>query len=126
IVGGTCVPGVVSSAAILTVNTAPAIAAQPSNSTICSGSSTTFTMSATGTSLSYQWQVNDGSGWSSLANTGIYSGATSDTLVLTGTTTAVNNYQYRCRVGGACTPLVTSSVATITVNTAPAITLQPV
>ncbi len=125
IVGGTCVPGVVSSAATLTVNTAPVVITQPSNSTICSGSSTSFIISATGSSLSYQWQVNDGSGWANLSNTGIYSGVTSDTLLLTGTTTAVNTYQYRCRVSGVCTPVATSSSATITVNTAPAITLQP-
>jgi len=125
IVGGTCVPGVVSSAATLTINTAPVVITQPSNSTICSGSSTSFIISATGSSLSYQWQVNDGSGWVNLFNTGIYSGATSDTLLLTGTTTAVNTYQYRCRVSGVCTPVATSSSATITVNTAPAISLQP-
>jgi len=126
IVGGTCVPGVVSTAATLTVNTAPVIVTQPSGNTICSGNTIAFIVSAAGTSLNYQWQVNDGSGWTNLANTSIYSGATSDTLLLTGTTTAVNTFQYRCQVSGICSPVVTSSAATITVNTAPAINQQPV
>ncbi len=125
IVGGTCVPGVNSNTATLTVNTLPTITNQPISSIICSGNNTSFKVSATGTSLAYQWQVNSGSGWSNVANTGIYSGATTDSLVLTAATTAESGYQYRCVVSGTCTPSVTSSVVALTVNSAPALTLQP-
>jgi len=125
IIGGSCVPGVTSSVATLVVNTAPAITLQPSNSTICAGSNTSFSIAATGTNIAYQWQVNDGSGWVNVTNTGIYTGATTNTLDLTAPTTAVNSYQYRCLVNGVCTPNQTSSTASLTVNVAPAITLQP-
>lgn len=125
VVGGTCVPGVTSNTATLTVNTLPAITGQPTSSVICSGSNTSFEVSATGTSLAYQWQVNTGSGWGNVTNTGIYSGATTDSLVLTAATTAANGYQYRCVVSGACTPSVTSSAVALTVNTAPSISTQP-
>ena len=126
IVSGTCSPSVTTIAATLTVNTAPNISAQTIGRTICSGNNTTFTVTATGTTLAYQWQVNNGGGWSNLSNTGIYSGATSNTLALTAATSAVNTYQYRCVVSGTCSPAFTSTAATLTINEAPAITLQPI
>jgi hypothetical protein len=125
VVGGLCVPGVISSAVTLVVNTAPAITLQPSNSIICSGSSTSFAITATGTNVTYQWEVNSGAGWNNVSNTGIYTGATTNTLDLTAPTTSVDGYQYRCLVNGICAPNLISSVATITINTAPAITSQP-
>ena len=125
VVGGVCVPGVNSNAVTLTINEAPSLSAQPTNSTICAGNNTYFSVVASGTSLSYQWQVNTGSGWSNIANTGIYSGATNDTLTLTAATIAMNGNQYRCVVSGVCTPDVTSNMAMITVNAAPAIATQP-
>jgi lysyl endopeptidase len=46
-----------SSAATLTVNTAPSITAQPQSQTRCVGQSVTFSVTATGTApLSYQWR----------------------------------------------------------------------
>jgi hypothetical protein len=48
----------------------------------------------TGGTPSYQWQVstNNGSTWSNL------SGETSPSLLITGVTTSINNYRYRCQV----------------------------
>jgi hypothetical protein len=125
IIGGSCVPGVTSAAATLAVNTAPAITSQPSNSIICSGSNTAFSITATGTNITYQWQVNSGAGWGNVTNTGIYTGTTTNTLDLTAPTTSVDGNQYRCLVNGVCPQNLTSSFATITVNVAPAITSQP-
>lgn len=125
-VSGVCSPNVISSTVSLTVNTAPVITQQPTNSTICEGSGTSFNVSATGTGLTYQWQVNAGSGWSNVANAGIYTGATTNTLSLSGATAAVHNYQYRCEVGGTCVPGVISNNVTLIINTAPVVTTQPV
>lgn len=125
VVTGTCWPWATSNAATLTVNTAPAITSGPFSSTICENSNTNFSVTATGTALTYQWQVNSGSGWSGITNGGIYSNATTRTLNLTAATTSVDNYQYRCVVSGACASAVTSSSATLTINTAPAVTMQP-
>jgi len=126
---GNCDPSTVTSnAATLTVNALPAVTAQPANSTICAGSNTSFTITATGTGITYQWQVstNGGSSFSNLANGAPYSGVTTNTLVITAATAGLNTYQYRCVVTGTCTPPATSNAGVLTVNAAPAVTGQPV
>src|SRR5262249_36872602 len=60
-----------------------------------------------------------------ISNGGVYSNATTATLTITGATAAMNGYQYRCSVGGPCPPAAISNSATLTVNTAPMITMQP-
>ena len=114
--------GVVNSnAATLTIKTAVAITTQPSNTAGCSAGSASFTVAASGSDLSYQWQVStNGTSWTDV------SGATSATLNLTALTAAMNGYQYQAIVSGAspCSP-VTSSAATLTVNTAVAVSVQP-
>src|SRR4029077_14776994 len=73
---------VTSSAATLTVNTAPVaptITTQPVNQTVTAGQTATFTVAATGTApLSYQWRKN---------GTAI-SGATSSTYTTPATTSS--------------------------------------
>ncbi|MFN4247234.1 MAG: beta strand repeat-containing protein, partial [Flavipsychrobacter sp.] len=114
-----------SAAATLTVNTPPAIGTSPSNSTICSSTNTSFSVVATGAGLGYQWQVDNGSGFSNISNGGVYSNATTATLNITGATNAMNGYQYRCVVTGTCTPAATSAGATLTVVAAPVVNTQP-
>jgi hypothetical protein len=46
----------------------------------------------------YQWQVNSGSGFVNISNNAIYSGATTDSLVLTAPPTFAYGYKYRCAV----------------------------
>lgn len=94
--------------------TAPAIASQPSASTICAGSNTTFTAVASN-ATGYQWQVDQGSGFSNISNVAPYSGATTATLSITGATAGLNGYLYRVIATGACTPASTSNNATLTV-----------
>lgn len=124
VVSGTCSPSVTSDAAEITVHDAQNITSQPVASVICDGENTTFTIAATGTALKYQWQVNDGSGFVNVTNTGIYGGAKSATLTLTGATTAENGYIYRCKVSNACGNLNSNDVI-LTVNGRPVITGQP-
>ena len=96
----------------------PAITTQPANQAVCVGSTATFTaVAATGT---YQWQLstNGGGTWANI------SGATSASYTTAAATTAMNSYQYRVVVTGQCGS-TTSNAATLTVNTAPAITTQP-
>ncbi len=47
-----------SSAVTLTVTRAPAITAQPAAVTACEGTTASFTVTATGAGLSYQWRKN--------------------------------------------------------------------
>ncbi len=128
VVSGTCAPAVNSNCVTLTVNTPVAITSQPSNATLCAGLQTTFTVAATGTTPTYQWQesTNGGGSWTNITNGGVYSGATTATLTLTGVTAGMSGYQYRCVVNGAATCTAANSTAGIlTVNTAPSITTQP-
>ncbi|MCB0736506.1 MAG: immunoglobulin domain-containing protein, partial [Bacteroidetes bacterium] len=125
VVSGTCTPSVTSSSANLTVNTSPSISTHPSSDAICETANTSFSVTATGTGLTYQWQEDDGGGYSNLANGGIYGGVTTATLSITSATTGEDGYKYRVVVSGTCTPAVTSNEATLTVQDAPAITAQP-
>ncbi|MCX6271199.1 MAG: S-layer homology domain-containing protein [Bacteroidetes bacterium] len=97
----------------------PVITQQPVNKTIIAGQSTSFYTGASGSSLTYQWQVNSGSGWTDLTNGSVYSGATASTLSLTNVTLGMSTYQYRCRVSGACPQALTSGTAGLTVNPVP-------
>ncbi|HWN97660.1 MAG TPA: immunoglobulin domain-containing protein, partial [Blastocatellia bacterium] len=84
---------------------APTITSQPSNQTVCERASASFSVTATGTGLTYQWRKNS-------TNLG---GATSPSLTL-------NNLaggdagSYDCVISATCGSSVTSNVATLTVN----------
>lgn len=95
--------------------TPPAVTSHPVNRTICQSTNTTFVVAATD-AVSYQWQVNTGSGFNNISNGGVYSGATLATLTITGATVGMNGNTYRCIVTGACEPTATSNSASITVN----------
>ena len=110
-----------SNAATLTVNFAPAITTQPASSTVTAGQTATFTVVATGNPApTYQW-ASAPSGSSTFTN---ISGATSATLTVASATAAQNGNQYRVTVTNSV-GTVTSSIATLTVQTPPAITTQP-
>ncbi len=111
---------VTSSAATLTVtaSTAPKITAQPKDVTTAAGGNVTFSVTATGTNLTYQWQVCEAgkTTWKDSPATG------SKTATLTVPATASRSgYKYRCIVKSG-TSSVTSSAATLTVV---AVTTQP-
>ena len=109
-----------------TTCTQPSVTTQPSSTTVCAGNNTTFGIAATGTGLSYQWQVNSGSGFTNITNTAPYSTVTTATVTITGATSGLNGYKYQCIVSGTCTPTTTatSSVATLTIPAAPTATVS--
>ena len=126
-VTGSC-PTLNSTGATLTVNTPPSITTQPAASiTLCDGNSTTIATQATGTNVTYQWQLstNGGTSFANITNGGNYSGATTSTLSVSNATIAMSNAQYRCVVNGTCLPSATSTVCTLVVNTPVSITTQP-
>lgn len=103
-----------------TVNALPAITSQPSSVSINSGTSTSFSVTATGAGLTYQWQVNTGSGWNNITVAGsnpTYANWTTATLNVNTVVVGNDGYQYRCIVSGTCTPSVTSNSATLSVST---------
>ena len=88
---------------------------QPQNTTAYTNPGwANFTTKHSDTTATYQWQLNSGTGWANVNNFGNYSGATSDSLVITGVTTAMNNYGYRCIVTSCNTD--TSNVAVLSVT----------
>ena len=97
------------------------ITGQPANATVCSGANGSFTVAATPHGVSYNWQVNTGSGFTYLTNGGVYSGVNTATLNITGAITSMNGYQYSavvtCSQGGL--PEI-SNPATLTVIASPA------
>lgn len=100
--------------------TPPSINSQPAAQSKCQGSAATFTVGYTGgtPAPSIQWQENTGSGFVNIANGGIYSGATTATLTITGVTPSLNNYTYRAVLqSGTCTA-VNSNAATLNVSAA--------
>jgi hypothetical protein len=100
----------------------PTFSTQPTSSTICVGNNTSFISVATGNGVTYQWQVNPGTGWTAVTNGGVYSGATTGTLTITGALLSMSTYQYRCLATDACGNK-TSNVVTLTVNALDVITL---
>jgi hypothetical protein len=100
--------------ATVTVYDQVVISSQPSSQTICTGtSSVSFSVTATGSNLTYQWQVSTNSG-STWANVAI--GGTSATYTLSTPSDALNGSQYRVVVTGSspCTA-VTSNAVTLNV-----------
>jgi hypothetical protein len=66
---------------------------------LCPGDNASF--DAKMTAGTYQWQVDDGTGYTNVVNGGIYSNATAKILTLTNPPTSMYGYKFRCLVGGA-------------------------
>jgi hypothetical protein len=121
------VNSVTSSAAALTVTAtavAPAITVQPADRAVTEGQNASFSVTATGTAPSYQWQRSTDGGT-------VYAdepGASAATLVLAAVPLAHNGHLFRAVITNAAGS-VTSSAALLTVNvatSAPVFTTQPV
>ena len=110
----------------ITVNQAPVIGTQPASVTACAGANASFTVAASGTGVTYQWEENSGSGWAVVVDGGVYSNAGTASLSITGATLAMNAYQYRAIVSdtSGC-GTITSGAATLTVSQPVAATFTP-
>ncbi|MDW7753874.1 MAG: MBG domain-containing protein [Brevefilum sp.] len=102
-----------TSAAILTVNTAPVVTTQPSNQTVTYGvPSATFSAAASGTAPSVQWRRStNGTTWD------LVPGATTSNLTIANPTVLMSGNQFRAEFSNACGTAI-SSAATLTVNKA--------
>ncbi|SFW69437.1 beta strand repeat-containing protein, partial [Cellulophaga fucicola] len=105
---------------------------QPQDIITNADTSESFSVTATGTNLLYQWQVDDqlGGGFVDIDDTNtsdIYTGSTTPTLTLTGITVTQNGYQYRVIVSElsyVCSPAISNN-ALLTVDvTNPVITID--
>jgi len=80
----------------LTHWTTTLITANPVNDTALLAGAASFSISDTGVSGSYQWQVNTGTGYSNIPAGAPYTGVTTKILTVSPVSTAMNNYLYRC------------------------------
>ncbi len=101
-----------SGAATLTVTSGPVITTQPKNVTAAAGSTAKFTVAATGTGLTYQWQYQlpGSSTWADSPATG------NKTATLTVPATADRNgNKYRCVVTDKYGNTVKTNTVTLTI-----------
>ncbi len=101
-------------------DTLPVISTQPTDITICPGCSTTFTVAASNAD-DYQWQLFNGSIWVDLTNSGIHSGTTTDTLIITNAAPTDDGNEYRALITSDdynCGPTISdTAILTVQVNT---------
>ena len=115
----------ISNVAKLSICSKTVITKQPTASTTSAkvGDSVTFTINATGTALSYQWQrLVSGGSWTSITGQTTPNGGIR-------VTNADTSNQYRCVVTGAVacgSSIVTSSAVTLSICLPPVITKPPV
>ncbi|WP_395806168.1 hypothetical protein, partial [Daejeonella sp.] len=112
---------------VSTAGSASVITTQPTDQKALVNGNAVFTtaLSLGSGTTTYQWAVstNGGSTWTNLSNTGVYSGATTASLTLTGVTSAMNEYRYRLQVSQSnfvCGNL-TSNAARLTIGFLPTI-----
>ena len=90
---------------------APAISAQPKNVSVMTGEKATFEVTATGTDVTYQWQIdrNDGKGFVDI------NGATGATYTTGVTDKSCDGFKYQCVIRNAAGS-VTTDTAVLTVK----------
>ena len=104
----------VSSGGILA---APASGIAVASASVSSGQNASFTVTVTGSPVSYQWQesLDGGSTWSSVGNSGTFGGATTATLTVTAASTSMNGDEFRAQLENLAGSSV-SDAATLTVT----------
>ena len=95
------------------------ITTQPTNQTVCLGSSASFSVAATGTGITYQWM----NGTTILVNGGSFSGVNTATLTINPVNAADTSSFYNVIIAGS--PNDTSIKVSLKFTATPTITVQP-
>lgn len=104
---------VTSNIVTLTVNMPPQIIVEPTNQVVCLGSNAVFSVTATGSGLSFKWK-KDGA---------TIVGANNNILTIPNIS-ITDEASYLCTIWNNC-DTVTSNLVVLTTNTLPSITAQP-
>jgi len=111
-ISGTCLANDISKDVSLSINPVPVITSNPLNQTVSIGSSASFSVTATGTGLSYQWRK----GSTNLTNGVNISGATSDTLTINPVGASDSASDYNVVVNGNCSQAITSTNVSLSIS----------
>jgi len=107
--------------ASLIISTGPVITTEPVDQTACVGASVSFSVTATGSGLTYQWRR----GIVDLINGVSVSGATTDILTIDPVSALDFALDYNVVISGDCAPDAISINVSLTVGTGPIITTEP-
>ena len=115
---------------VVNVNSSVGGTATLADAALCQGGNATFALGGTltgGPAFTHNYQVSTDNGvtFTNIANGGVYSGATTNTLVITGAPASFNGYKYRDSINtaGSC-GFLKSTVGTLTVNATPTVTIS--
>ncbi|MBP9689891.1 MAG: hypothetical protein KBE91_09790, partial [Bacteroidia bacterium] len=102
-------------AGLIEVCELPQITNQLAQQTICAGQQVSYSITATGQGLSYQWEVNTGSGFIAITDDALYSGTNTNNLIITNPSTNLNGYVFQCKVSSTCpvTSIYSNNVALV-------------
>lgn len=109
----------------LTVNCVSLISSQPINKSVNVGANTSFEIASGLINSSFQWQINNGSGFNNILNSVQFSGANNNIVNINSVSLSQNNTNFRCIVSNSgCSD--TSIIANLTANCISTIITQPV
>jgi gliding motility-associated-like protein len=123
---GSCTGDVFSIPVNISILAATSLDLQPQNLEICEGQNAVFSLSASGTNPSYQWQQSSDNGqtFTALQNSPNISGATTSQLSISNIDSLLDSTVYQCIISNTCGAL-TSQSAQLTVSASPALLQQP-
>ncbi|MGN6645681.1 MAG: immunoglobulin domain-containing protein [Cytophaga sp.] len=111
-----------SNPVVITVNTQTVITQQPVDQSVCTlGNTVTFSVTATGANLTYQWKK----GSTNLSNNSIFSGTQTKNLTITNVSASELALDYSVTVTGSCGVAVSNAVALSQSTTPISIVTQP-
>jgi len=89
---------------------------QPESATICESDNYVLMSSVSGGNLSFQWQVNQGSGFEDVQNGANFSGANTSNLTIQNASLSLNNTEFRLLIIDNCSGNIISAIATLQVE----------
>lgn len=96
---------------------APVFAMESGDQSITEGGNAFFQAAAIGRPTpTHRWQVDTGTGFVDIADGGVYSGATTSGLTLTGVPASFDGYVYRCIASNGILPDATSTLKALSVT----------
>jgi hypothetical protein len=75
---------------------------QPTDQSVCANSLVSLVVKTDNSVSGFQWQYNFGFGWQDLADTSIYSGTNTDSMVISSAKSYISGMEYRCILTNFC------------------------